>query len=83
MPDPEVLKQAFKAFRKRLKLARQDDESRLGHGAMTGGHESAIVGIRPPGGFPQEVWDELVKKGQLKDEGHGMYAIPTDKGPMQ
>ena len=83
MADPDQLKVALKAFRKRLKLMRQDDESRLGHGAMTKGHESAIVGIRPPGGFPPEIWEELVKTGQLKSEGKGMYAIPADKGPMQ
>ncbi len=81
--DPDQLKQAYKALRKKLKLMRQDDESRLGHGAMTGGHESAIVGIRPPPGYPNEVWEELVKDGRLRYEGNGLYAIPTDRGPMQ
>jgi hypothetical protein len=80
MPDPETLKKALKAFRKRLKLMRQDDESRLGHGAMTGGQQSAIVGIRPPGEFPPEVWQELVRQGALRDEGRGMYALADDQG---
>lgn len=80
MADPETLKRALKAFRKRLRLMRQDDESRLGHNAMTQGRESAIVGIRPPPDFPAEVWEELVRQGLLRDEGHGMYALADDPG---
>ncbi len=49
----------MKAFKKRLKLARLDDESRLGHGALTTGGRSGIVAIIPPNQFPQAVWDEL------------------------
>jgi len=55
---------------------RLDDESKLGgHGAMTGGHKSGILGIAPPREFPQAVWDELVKQGQLKYVGHGLYQL--------
>jgi hypothetical protein len=82
MIDPDVLKKAMKAFRKRLKLMRKDDESRLSHGAMTKGYRSAIVGIRPPADFPPEVWDELVRQGRLRKESHGMYALAEDLGPM-
>ena len=70
---PEELKLALKAFNKRLRLTRLDDESRLGHGAMTGGGKSGIVAISPPGQFPQAMWDELVKQGKLKYVGHGLY----------
>lgn len=80
MADAETLKRALKAFRKRLRLMRQDDESRLGHGAMTQGHTSAIVGIRPPAEFPADVWEELARQGALRDEGHGMYALSDDQG---
>lgn len=80
MPDPETLKRALKAFRKRLRLMRQDDESRLGHNAMTDGYRSAIVGIRPPAEFPAEVWQELLKQGLLRDEGRGMLALAEDQG---
>jgi hypothetical protein len=80
MADPETLKRALKAFKKRLKLTKQDDESRLGHSAMTKGETSAIVGIRPPGEFPPEVWEELVQQGILRYEGHGLYALPEDMG---
>ena len=82
MPDPEQLKKALKAFRKRLNLMRQDDESRLSHGAMTKGSQSSIVGVRPPDIFPQEIWDELVRQGKLRQEGHGLYSLVDDQRPM-
>ena len=72
-PTKEELKAALKAFNKRLRLTRLDDESRLGHGAMTGGGKSGICAISPPNQFPQAMWDELVKQGKLKYVGHGLY----------
>ncbi len=69
----EELKEALKAYKKRLKLTRLDDESRLGHGAMTKGGKSGIVGVRAPDQFPQEIWDELVRRGRLKYGGNGLY----------
>ena len=69
----EELKEALKAYKKRLKLTRLDDESRLGHGAMTRGGKSGIVGVRAPEQFPPEIWDELVRRGRLKYGGHGLY----------
>ncbi|NLF69782.1 MAG: hypothetical protein GX575_12095 [Candidatus Anammoximicrobium sp.] len=74
-PSKEELQQAMKAFRKRLKLMRLDDESRLGYGPMSGGGRSGVVAIRPPDQFPQEVWDELVKQGKLKYTGRGLYEL--------
>lgn len=65
-PTKEELKRALKAFKKRLKLYRRDDESKLGGGAFTSGKASGIVAIRVPEGFSQEVWDALEKKGRLK-----------------
>lgn len=38
---PEELKKAYQAFKKRLKLTRLDDESRLGHRATTSGGKSS------------------------------------------
>ena len=75
MFDKEELKKAMKAFKKRLKVLRLDDESRLSHGAMTKGEGSAIAGIQPPDQFPKEIWDELVSLGKLKVEGYGTYSI--------
>ena len=65
-PTKEELKRALKAFKKRLKLYRQDDESTIGGGALSGGRSSSIVGIRLPDGFPDEVWKALEAKNRIK-----------------
>ena len=77
--DPEVLKKAYQAFKKRLKLARLDDESRLGHRAMTTGGKSSIRAIQPPMQYPRAVWDELVREGKLRDVGHGLYELASEQ----
>lgn len=74
-PTPQELKRAMKAFKKRLKLARLDDESRLGVGPMSSGDKGGIVGIRPPDQYPQAVWDALVEQGKLRRAGHGLYEL--------
>jgi hypothetical protein len=71
----EQLKQAFKAFKKRLKLTRLDAESNIGGGPLSSGRDSGIVAIQPPNDFPQAVWDELVRQGKLKPAGHGTYEL--------
>jgi len=76
---PEELKKAFQAFKKRLKLTRLDDESRLGHRATTSGGKSSIQGIQPPVQYPKTVWDELVRRGKLRYVGHGLYELGTDQ----
>ena len=77
-PAQPQLKAALKAFKKRLKLARLDDESRLGPRAMTGGGKSGIVAIVPPSQFPQAVWDELARQGKLRRAGEGTYELPDE-----
>ncbi len=72
-PTPEVLRRAMKAFKKRLKLTRLDDESSLGGGPMSGGKSSSIVAIMPPNQYPKAVWEELVARGRLKYAGQGLY----------
>jgi len=74
-PTPEELKRALKAFKKRLKLTRLDEESGLGGGKMTGGRMSGIVAISPPNQFPRAVWEELVKQGKLKASDQGLYEL--------
>ena len=69
------LKAALKAFKKRIKLTRLDDESNIGGGPLSSGRSADIVAIPPPNQFPQELWDELVKQGKLKYVGHGMYEL--------
>lgn len=76
--DRQVLKRAMKAFRKRLKLTRLDEESGLGYGPMTGGRKSSVDAIQPPNQYPPEVWAELVKQGRLKDTGQGFYQLAEE-----
>jgi hypothetical protein len=76
MVSDAELNKALKAFRKRLKLAKLDEESKLSSArAMTSGRTSGIVAIMPPHGFAREIWQELVNRGKLKPAGHGMYEI--------
>ena len=78
-PDPaarkEELRFAMKAFRKRLKLTKLDDESRIGHGPMSGGGKSGVVAITPPNQFSKDVWEELADQGKLKRAGRGIYEL--------
>jgi hypothetical protein len=83
MPDPtppskDELKAAFKAFKKRLKLTRLEEESKLTRRPTTSGQASAIVAIVPPREYGQAVWDELVKQGRLKPAGHGTYELAQE-----
>jgi hypothetical protein len=74
-PAAAQLKSALKAFKKRLKLSRLDDESRLGHGALSSHAKSGIVAITPPNQFPPAVWEELVAQGKLRKAGYGMFEL--------
>jgi hypothetical protein len=74
-PSKEELKLALKAFRKRLKLMRLDDESRLGYGPMSSGGRSGVVAITPPNQFSQAVWEELARQGKLKHAGGSLYEL--------
>jgi hypothetical protein len=80
MVTDDDCKRAMKAFKRRLKLTALDDESRLGRGPMSGGGSSGIESITPPREFPQEVWDELVKRGRLSRDDQGFYRVGTFKG---
>ncbi len=77
-PSREEVKAAFKAFKKRLKLTRLDDESRINASPLTGGRKADIVAITPPNQFPPAVWEELVKQGKLKSAGHGTYELVAE-----
>ena len=71
----ETLLRAIKALKKRMKLTRLDDESRLGHDAMSKGGNSGIIGVRPPTQYPPEVWQALEQKGRIRSDRHGLYEI--------
>lgn len=73
--DPEELKRALTAFKKRHKLTKLDHESRLGASRpMTGGKNVGNIGIIPPNTFPRAVWQELARQGKIKDLGGGFFA---------
>jgi hypothetical protein len=72
MATEEERKRALKAFKKRLKLTRLDDESGLSRG---GGKKSGITGITPPSGHPAGIWEELVTLGKLKREMSNTYSL--------
>ncbi|MEL6330856.1 MAG: hypothetical protein AAFR38_14490 [Planctomycetota bacterium] len=67
---------ALRAFKKRLKLARLSDESRLGGRYTSGGKSSKIDAIQPPTDYPPAMWKALAAEGRLKDTGQGFYALP-------
>ena len=74
-PSKEELRLAMKAFRKRLKLMRLDDESGLGYGPTSTGRASGIAAIRPPDQFPKKISIELAKQGKIKRDGGGLYSL--------
>ena len=78
--DPEQLKHAMKAFRKRLKLTRLDEESKLGRvgNPMSGGKASKIVAIMAPREFPSRVWEELERQGKLKNAVGSFYELAEE-----
>lgn len=76
--DRENLKRALKAFRKKLKNMRRDDESRLGNRYTTYGKQSGIAAITPPNQYPTAVWEKLVEEGRLKKGGQGTYELPEE-----
>jgi len=68
------MKAAMRAFHKRLKLTRLDDESKLGGRYTSGGRVSKVDAIMPPNDFPPDVWQALAQAGRLKPVGKGFYA---------
>ncbi|QQE13879.1 hypothetical protein JD969_05360 [Planctomycetota bacterium] len=62
-----MLKQAMRAFRRRLKLKLD---------AATSREAERIFAIQPPTTYPDYVWDELVTQGKLLREGKGFYRLP-------
>ena len=74
--DKGVLKRALKAYRKRLKLVRLDDESSSSRNPLSRGEGSAITGVKAPEQYAPEIWAVLVKQGRLVDAGHGLFELP-------
>jgi hypothetical protein len=72
----EELTHALKVFRKRLKVSRLADESKLGGRYTSGGRKSGIDAIQPPTELPAGIWKALEKAGRLRHTGGGFYAEP-------
>ena len=72
----DELNEAMRAFRKRLKLMRLEDESKLRGRRLTAGRGSSIDAIMPPGEFPREIWQALEQAGKLEHTGQGFYMEP-------
>lgn len=73
--DPAEVKRAMKAFRKRFKLTLLNEESKLGRNPLTSGKKSNVVAIMPPHQYPDAIWQELIRRGRLKDAGNGFYEL--------
>lgn len=71
--SPDELARALKAFLKQLKVSRLADESKLGGRYTSGGRTSNIDAMKPPGDFPDGIWQALVREGKLKDRGGGFF----------
>lgn len=77
--DEHTLASAMKAFRKRLKLTRLDDESKINsRNPLSKGAGSPIRSIQPPNDWPREVWDALVHRGKLRYTGRGFYELAEE-----
>ena len=76
-PTPEELKAAFKAFKKRLKITRLNEESKLSRSPLSKG-ASGIVAVTPPSQFSHAVWEELARQGKLKKMLGGTYGLATE-----
>lgn len=74
--EEDNLKRALKAFRRKLKTMRRDDESQIRGRYTTRGATSSIVAITPPNQFPAAVWEELARTGRLKKAGQGTFQLP-------
>ncbi len=74
-PSADELKKAMRAFRKRLKLTKLNEESKLGRSPMTSGKKSGVVAIMPPYGYRPEIWTTLVAQGKLRHTGRGFYEL--------
>lgn len=78
LPDfhHDDLAAAMRAFKKRLKIVRLNDESKLGGRYTSGGRTSKVDAIEPPGDFDPLIWKALARDGKLTDTGGGFYALP-------
>ena len=51
-----------------------EDDSKLGRSPLTGAR-ATVVAIQPPPGYDRDVWEELARRGYLKNDGRGFFAM--------
>ncbi len=81
--DEQVLRDAMKAFRKRLKLTKLDHESKLGRSPLSTGRGADFESILPPHQFSTAVWETLAARGKLTSTGRGFYMLPKAPPAMR
>jgi len=81
LPDipQDTLREAMRAFRKRMKLTRLDHESKIGRNPLSTGKGADFDAILPPNQYPAEVWMVLAEKGELESAGKGFYKLPDER----
>jgi len=80
--DPELLRQALQAFKRRVRFTQLDEESHINsHSPLSKGEDrKPSRAITPPVEFTDDVWQELVRQGRLINLGHGFYELPREGG---
>ena len=77
--DAATCRKALQAFRKRARLTRLDDESKLGHSPLSKGSDDRLGAITLPAEFADEVWQALLRQGRIRSVGHGLYELNPDR----
>ena len=74
--DAQTKRDALRVFRKRVKFAKLDQESKLGVGPLSGGKHADFDSMSAPHDYPMHVWKALASDGDLIDDGGGFFRIP-------
>lgn len=77
----EEMESAMGAFKRRLRIVRLNDESRLGGRYTSSGRRSGIDAIEPPREFDRKIWAALVRAERLRKAGGGMYSLGLTEPP--
>ena len=78
--DPEILRQAMQAFKRRVRFTQLDEESQINsHSPLSKGEDRKLShAITPPVEFPDDVWQELARQGRILHTGHGLYELAKE-----
>ena len=78
--DPDILRQAMQAFKRRVRFTQLDEESQINsHSPLSKGEDrKPNRAITPPVEFGDDVWQELTRQGKLIRLSHGFYELPKE-----